>query len=79
MQSLTLRLNPRSVAASVQRVATTAAQTVAASLAAFAEGELKSPFFGASVVYQFRFGDREPTSDERRAMYENETSMTEHN
>jgi hypothetical protein len=69
MQSVTLRLNPRSVAAPVQRVATTAAQTVAASLAAFAEGELKTPAMGASVVYQFTLGDHEPTSDERRAMY----------
>jgi hypothetical protein len=71
MQSLTLRLNPRSVAAPVQRVATAAAQTVAASLAAFAEGELKTPAMGASVVYQFTFGDHEPTSDARRAMYQN--------
>lgn len=66
-----VNLNPRAVAAPVQRVATMAAQTVAASLAAFAEGELKIPTSGESVVYQFRFGDREATSDERRSMYQN--------
>jgi hypothetical protein len=71
MQSVRVNLNPRAVAAPVQRVATTAAQTVAASLAAFAEGELQTPTSGTSIVYQFRLSGREPTSDERRAMYQN--------
>ena len=59
------------MAAPVQRIVTTAAQTVAASFAAFSEVDLNTPTSGDSVVYQFRFIDQEPTSDERRTMYQN--------
>lgn len=51
MQPLTVTLNPQAVAAPVQRAAITAAQTVAACLAAFDDGELKAPTSGVSVVY----------------------------
>ena len=71
MQPFTLLLNRRTVDAPVKRIAITAAQTVAASLAAFSEGELKIPSLGGSITYQFSFGDHEPASDERRAMYQN--------
>ena len=71
MQPFRVNLNPRAVAAPVQRIATTAAQVIAASTAAFHEAELRTPSSGGSVVYQFSFGNREPTSDERRSMYEN--------
>lgn len=70
MPALHINLNPNHVAAPIQRAAVITSDVVAASLTAFADGELTKPQMPNQFI-SYQIVGPELTSEQRRAMYQN--------